>query len=230
MSGKNQHNRKDLTKEQILNALNATLSIKSASRYLGVSYPHLRNWMKFYDGKDGSTMIEDYGNRGGKGMPRYLTMNKEPKLLDLLNGRIDIKQFSTKRIKYRLIEEGYLEEKCNCCAYSERRMSDYKTPLLINFKDKNKNHWRLENLELLCYNCFFIYHGDVFNKYDIHNLESINQKRKGSELGNLELDDFAAEKFKELQSQIDEISEQVEEKKDHLDYDILAYKNKPKNG
>ena len=39
--------------------------------------------------------------------------------------------------------------------FKERRVSDYKMPLLLNFKDNNKKNYRKENIELLCYNHYF---------------------------------------------------------------------------
>ena len=37
----------------------------------------------------------------------------------------------------------------------------------MHFKDKNKRNYHLENLEMLCYNCYFLFIGDVFNEKQI---------------------------------------------------------------
>ena len=37
------------------------------------------------------------------------------------------------------------------------KIKDYKIPLLLNFKDGNKNNFLLDNLELLCYNDYFLF-------------------------------------------------------------------------
>ena len=47
--------------------------------------------------------------------------------------------------------------------FHEHRVLDYKMPLTLNFKDNNKQHYRLENLEMLCYNCYFLQIGDIFS-------------------------------------------------------------------
>ncbi len=165
--------RKDLTKEEIIHALNEAKSAPGAARYLGCSYSHLRRWMKFYDSNTHSNLLEEFKNRGGKGIPRHRSMRNEPQLLEILNGIIDPTIFPIKRIKYRLCEEGYLKEKCNKCDFHERRVIDYRLPLILNFKDRNKKNFKLENLELLCYNCYCHYVGDAYSEPDITTLESL---------------------------------------------------------
>ena len=90
--------------------------------------------------------------------------------LGRLNAICDSNLSSLNRYKDRLIQEGYIEEKCNRCGHNEQRVNDYKAPLLVHFKDKNKMNWKIENIELLCYNCYFLYIGDVFNEKQIKNI------------------------------------------------------------
>ena len=40
-----------------------------------------------------------------------------------------------------------------------------------NYKDKNDKNWQLDNLELLCYNCYFLNVGDVFTNKQIKSIE-----------------------------------------------------------
>ena len=50
---------KPFTKDQILNAMDKTLSVRAAARYLNCSYQHLKKWMKEYkDEKTGLTLFE----------------------------------------------------------------------------------------------------------------------------------------------------------------------------
>ena len=44
---------------------------------------------------------------------------------------------------------------CEQCGYGERRITDGKIPLLLNFEDGNKTNHNIENLKILCYNCTF---------------------------------------------------------------------------
>jgi len=50
-------------------------------------------------------------------------------------------------------------------------VTDYKIPLLLNFKDKNKKNYRKENIELLCYNHYFLQVGDIFTDKQIKGIE-----------------------------------------------------------
>ena len=55
------------------------------------------------------------------------------------------------KLKIRLINEGYLEPRCNMCGIS--RWLDGEVPLQLDHKDGNKDNNNLENLRLLCPNC-----------------------------------------------------------------------------
>jgi len=191
---------KHLSKDQVVSAMNKTKSVRAAARYLNVSYIHMKKWMKFYKNEDGITLFESHKNQSGKGIPKFLSNNgtrkKDPALLDVIEGRIDPAHFNPQKIKYRLIEEGYLKEECCNCGFQERRVSDYKIPLILHFKDKNKQHYRLENMEMLCYNCYFLMVGDVFNNKQIEGLE--DHKPVNESNVEWELDDYTLQRLKEL--------------------------------
>jgi hypothetical protein len=191
---------KHLSKDQVMMAMNKTKSVRAAARYLNVSYQHLKKWMKLYKDENGNTLFESHKNQSGKGIPKFLSSTpfgkKDPAILDIIEGRIDPAHFNPQKIKYRMIQEGYLKEECSNCGFNERRVSDYRIPLILHFKDKNKQHYRLENLEMLCYNCYYLMVGDVFDNKQIEGLEDhkpINQ----SEV-DWELDDYTLQRLKEL--------------------------------
>ena len=191
---------KHLSKDQVVMAMNKTKSVRAAARYLNVSYIHMKKWMKLYKNEDGISLFEAHKNQSGKGIPKFLSNNgtrkKDPALLDVIEGRIDPAHFNPQKIKYRLIEEGYLKEECSNCGFHERRVSDYKIPLILHFKDNNKQHYRLENMEMLCYNCYFLMIGDVFNNKQIEGLE--DHKPVNESNVEWELDDYTLQRLKEL--------------------------------
>ena len=86
--------------------------------------------------------------------------------------------YNPKELKDRLIHETLIAEECNSCGFNERRVVDYKVPLILNFKDGNKKNWKLENLELLCYNCYFLNVGNVWSDNQLQQMEDYNQKNK----------------------------------------------------
>lgn len=191
---------KPLSKGQILEAMDKTKSNRAAARYLGVSYIHYKKWAKQYknEGEDFSLFVKHL-NPHGKGIPKFLpNSKKQPSLMDIIEGRIDASHFKPQKIKMRLIQEGLLAEKCNCCGFMERRVSDYKIPLILHFNDNNKKNYKLDNIQLLCYNCYFITIGDIFNDKDILQLEDNSSISGTTEMIEFELDPYHLEKLVSL--------------------------------
>ena len=60
------------------------------------------------------------------------------------------------KLQERVIRNGYVAQECSNCGYSDVRDKDLRGPFLINFFDGDGTNHRLDNLHLLCYNCFFI--------------------------------------------------------------------------
>jgi len=184
---------KPLSKEMIVAAQANTKSNMASARYLHVSYQHYKRYAKLYG------LFESHKNQSGKGIPKFLKgTGKEPALLDIIEGRVSPAHFSPAKIKYRLIEEGYLSEQCSICGFQERRVLDYKMPLLLHFKDNNKSNYSKENIELLCYNHYFLLVGDVFTDKDVKQIESHTEHHGTTDAINWELDDYDVERFKEL--------------------------------
>ena len=188
---------KPLTKEQILAAMAKTKSNRSAARYLNVSYTHYKMWAKVYDSDTHENLFEQHKNQSGKGIPKWLNNGKgDRSVLDIIEGRLDPSSWDPQKIKYRLFEEGYMKEECYNCGFQERRVNDYKMPLILNFKDRNKQHYRLDNLEMLCYNCYFLFQGDIFSDKQLEGLEDhkpINQSQV-----DWEMDEYTLQRLKEL--------------------------------
>lgn len=195
--------RKDLTKERIQAAMTQTLSVRATARYLNVSYQHLKKWMKFYkDDATGITLFDAHKNPHGKGIPKFMSNapfgKKEPAILDIIEGRVDASSFNPQKLKYRMIEGGFLKEECHSCGFHERRVIDYKMPLIMNFKDGNKTHYQIGNVELLCYNCYFLYITNVLTNKDIEQLEDHVPLNNTSPAINFELDEYNQQRLREL--------------------------------
>ena len=188
---------KPLNKELIVAAMSQTLSNRAAARYLNVSYIHYKRWAKLYESNTHDNLFEQHKNQCGKGIPKFLrSKGKEPALIDIIEGRIDVSSFSPEKLKYRLITEGHLLEECASCGFQERRVLDYKMPLLLNFKDNNKKNWRKENIELLCYNHYFLTVGNIFSDKQIKGIEDHKPVNKGDV--EWELDDYQRQRLIEL--------------------------------
>ena len=184
---------KPLSKEQIVAAQAKTLSNMAAARYLHVSYQHYKKWAKLYK------LFESHKNQAGVGVPKFLKGSKKmPHMVEIIEGRIAASHFDPNKLKYALIEQGYLPEECSICGFKERRVLDYKIPLLLHFKDKNNNNYSLDNVQLLCYNHYFLQVGDIFNAKDEKQIESQQEHYGTSETINFEVDDYHLQRLKEL--------------------------------
>jgi len=54
------------------------------------------------------------------------------------------------------VRDGYLKQECSNCGYDDYREKDMRGPYMICFLDGDPKNHALDNLHLLCYNCFFI--------------------------------------------------------------------------
>ena len=190
---------KPLSKQQILGAVNKTKSNRAASRYLGVSYIHYKKWAKNYDATEEGypNLFEQHKNQSGKGIPKFLNGGKKtPAIVDIIEGRIDPSHFDAAKIKDKLIAEGYLDECCSNCKFNERRVLDYKVPLIMHFKDGEKKNYKLDNVGLLCYNCYFLQVGNIFNDVQIQGMEE--HKTPNESKVDWKVDNYHMQRLKEL--------------------------------
>ena len=184
---------KPLSKEQIQAAQAKTKSNMAAARYLHVSYQHYKKWAKLYK------LFDSHKNQAGKGIPKFLRGPKKmPHMLEIIEGRIAASSFDPNKLKYALIEQGYLLEECAVCKFKERRVLDYKMPLLLHFKDNNSNNYSLDNVQLLCYNHYFLTVGDIFNTKDVKQIETKQEHFGTSEKVEWEVDEYHLQRLKEL--------------------------------
>jgi hypothetical protein len=189
---------KPFLKDDIERAMRMTKSNRSAARYLNCSYTHYKQYAKNFTDENGITLFEKHLNQSGKGISKFLpNRGKEPALVDIIEGRVSVDSYTPEKLKNRLIQESYLEECCANCGFAERRVIDYKVPLILNFKDSNKKNWRIENLELLCYNHYFLYIGNIFTDKQVQHIEDYNPSTYQSDV-TWELDDYYNEHLKNL--------------------------------
>lgn len=190
---------KPLSKDKILEAMRHTRSNRAAARYLGVSYQHYKPYAKlFRDDITNKSLFEQHLNQAGKGIAKHLKGRKYPALQQIFDGTLDPAHFSPEKIKNQLIHESYLAEECAKCGFHERRVLDYKIPLLLSFKDNNRKNYKLANLELLCYNCFYLYIGDVFTEEQIDYIEDAPKDKFKVEKPNFELSESDLDNMRQL--------------------------------
>lgn len=167
----------ELTEEQVRSALASASSVKEAARKMHISYPTFKKYCKMYvDLNTGQTLFDKFKNPAGKGVKsKNWDKLKANYYLDrVLKTGQDPRPERVAKLKEIVLEKMLIPQVCNKCGYHERRLTDMKPPLLLSFKNKNKSDWRLENLELLCYNCYFLWIGDPFKSATLKKIEAID--------------------------------------------------------
>jgi 5-methylcytosine-specific restriction endonuclease McrA len=129
-------------------------SAAEAARLLGVAYNTYKKYAKLYNIFD--ELKNPYGVGIRKGAP---DRGGHHALDDILDGKYP--EYPAWKLKRRLLLSGYMEEKCNNCGFEERRVVDYRVPLVLDFLDENKKNFKYDNLRMLCFNCAFLIRGNL---------------------------------------------------------------------
>jgi len=156
----------ELTEKLIRYAMANTWSNTEAAKFLGVNYKTYRWYAKLYREPDGRTLFEVHKkvsfdpermrNIRKKKSDKSYSCNKgyKEKLEDILAGKHQ--GYSPRKLRKRILLSGWIEPICANCAWNESRVTDGNYPLLINFKDTNWRNCHQDNIELLCFNCYFL--------------------------------------------------------------------------
>jgi hypothetical protein len=154
--------RRPLLRRDIESAQLQTKSGNAAANYLNVSFPTYKKYAKMYD------LYEHHKNMFGKGISRP-KMHGTFGLDAILAG--EYPHYDRTKLKIRLIKAAYLPEECSLCTFNQKRHIDGKCPLVLHSKDGNQQNWKLENLELRCYNCTFLTTGSILAKDPLANVD-----------------------------------------------------------
>lgn len=196
---------RNLTENVIRNAMKHTQSNFQAARYLNVTIDTYKKYAKlFIDQESGKTLYEFHKNNSGRGIKR-IKWNHDISV-DRINEIMSSDSYravNQQKLKNRLIYEGILRMECYKCGHHEKRVVDFHQPLMLNFIDGNKHHWNIENLRMLCYNCHFLYVGDMFSDKQIRALEDANAPLIKDEIS-WDIDDNFLQHFKDLDLEKDE--------------------------
>lgn len=155
---------KVLLQAQIEQAMKVTRSNRSAAEYLRVGYNLYKRFARMYtDSATGKTLFELHKNMEGRGIAKGgrggIADKRRFKLDDILTGKHP--QYPREKLLKRLVVNGYREERCTSCGFCAKRPTDFKTPLLLHHLNGDVADHRIDNLEILCFNCYFIQVGDL---------------------------------------------------------------------
>ena len=148
-----------LLQSQIEGAMKVTRSNKAAAEYLRVSFNMYKRYAKRYTNDQGISLFEAHKNQAGVGVTKNRVADSRHKVDDILLGKHP--NYPPYKLFKRLLQSGYIEECCKSCGYHQKRPTDLKAPLVMNHIVGDKTNHKFDNLEVLCYNCYFVLVGDL---------------------------------------------------------------------
>jgi len=146
---------KPLTEHEIKKAQKKARSAMEAARILGVAYKTYKKYAKMYG------IFEDLKNQAGIGISKGFNSRSGSSysIEDILKG--EYPNYPVWKLKKRLLNHGYMEEKCENCGFCEKRITDGKVPLVLDFLDGDRKNHKFENLRMLCLNCSYLINGNL---------------------------------------------------------------------
>jgi len=134
------NNKSDFSDEEFVKITQTCQTMAQASKLLGMSYKSFR--------KKAIELNCFNPNQSGKGTKKNMpSISTE----DILAGKYP--SYQTYKLKKRLIEEGYLEDKCSICGWDKKPEGAKYTPCELDHINGNPTDHRLENLRIICPNC-----------------------------------------------------------------------------
>ena len=153
----------------------------------------------YIDRETEKTLYDLHKNATGKGVRRvnWKDQISVEKINEIMSSE-SYRAINQTKLKNRLMYEGILRMECYKCGHSEKRVVDYKQPLILNFIDSNKHNWKVENLRMLCFNCYYLYVGNLFSEKQIKRLEDANAPSLKKEEIDWEIDNNFLQHFKDI--------------------------------
>ena len=144
-----------LLESEIKAAQDESHSAAEAARKLHVSYNTYKKYAKMYDIMERCKCVD------ATGMSKVHNPYKgKYPLEEILLGMYP--DYPPHRLRKKLFAASLKQQVCEVCGYNEARLTDGKIPLVLAFEDGDRSNHVLENLEILCYNCYHNTHGNLF--------------------------------------------------------------------
>lgn len=155
----------DLTEREVRYAIENTRNNREAAEFCGCAIDTWRRYAKMYFDYETGLSLYDLHVKKGRRRSRKDKVTgeslgfKKKDIFEILEGKHP--SYNPKKLAYRLLYELIFPPECCECGFSERRVTDQKLPLVMNFKDGDKRNFKKENLEFVCYNCYFLTRDDI---------------------------------------------------------------------
>jgi hypothetical protein len=144
-----------LMESEIRAIQDVSVSAAEAARKLNVSYNTYKKYAKLYGILDRCKCVD------ASGLPKVHNpyRGKYP-LEEILMGMHP--GYPTHRLRKKLFASKLKAQECEVCGFKEARITDNKIPLVLAFRDGDRSNHILENLEIVCYNCYHNTYGNLF--------------------------------------------------------------------
>lgn len=155
----------DIPESDIRYAMENTKSNAEAARFLKVSFTSYKKYARMYtDRETGKTLYELHKNQFGVGIRKDVARASKGiySIEKILQG--EHPNYPSWKLRNRLLALGIMSEECAACGYVERRITDDTVPLLLDHVDGDETNHRVENLQMLCLNCYYQQTGNPFNQ------------------------------------------------------------------
>ena len=153
----------NITEQEIRYAMANSISNSGAARFLGISRQTYSNYAKLYiDEETGKDLWELHKNPANIGSTSDLKKKNHSKYFaerfeKFITGELPRPMYFDRRdFLKKLLKHAVVPEKCFQCGFDEKRITDDMLPVVLDFKDDDDTNLKLENLQLLCFNCFFL--------------------------------------------------------------------------
>jgi hypothetical protein len=196
-------------------------SIVQLAEYLNINRLTLVKHLKVTKGSDGRTLYEIFTEKIKNIGRGYKTKLDREFLTHLLEFGLLGNKMPPSMVKDKLLDEGYLPKECMCCGFSGHRDSDAKYPLLLNFLDGKRSSWKKDNLEILCYNCYFIKVGDLMFKDQLEALEFYGDDKRKKVYNSIS-SELVYQQAKAYKDEMDKLQEEFKDI-DEWANDIVAF-------
>lgn len=146
----------NITELEVRYCVDRCFNNEDAARYLKISIDTWKKYANRYiNPKTGNTYWKDLQQIKKHNKPGRVKTNTE----ECLDG---IRKVQNRRIFLeRLIEYGFFPEVCQYCGFNEKRVTDMRCPLVLAFSDGDITNGKIENILILCYNCYALTQGDM---------------------------------------------------------------------
>lgn len=184
-----------LSKSRVEWAIHNTESMTQAARLLGIAYNTFKKYAKQYD------VFQVAKHSGPNKQPLHFDWNQRAN--DILEGKHP--NYPIQKLQWLMLKEAKLVDVCYECNHQKKRVRDNKSPLMIDFIDKDHHNHQIDNLRMLCYNCYFLLDRPMIpmsKKYQ-------EQKRMQDSLHHFKdkFDEALNEKTEQIDKQIEEQDE-----------------------